>query len=221
MNPDELAAHMCEVEARWSAFDPDAVRAAVTAASSPIRARWWEDMLSRGTHATSAGARVMWLRKEADARTGALRELTACAKLSCSHCCYQGVPIASAEARAIGAAIGVKPAKPSDRMTIGPAKRETDAGDYRARSAAMRAAYTGKACVFLADGRCSIYADRPIACRLHISFSPDDFLCRIVPGADIKVPYMDRRPENAAYAEAFVNDTHADVRDWFPRGKGR
>ena len=80
--------------------------------------------------------------------------------------------------------------------------------------------YTGVACTFLVNDRCSIYEHRPLACRLHISMSEDALRCRLVPGRTIRAPYIDARPEQALHAKVFGTNvdtlTLADIRDWFP-----
>lgn len=51
------------------------------------------------------------------------------------------------------------------------------------------AAENGSPCVFLENGKCSVYAARPVSCRLHVSFSPaSDCKEKLLGNAQVKQP---------------------------------
>jgi len=55
-------------------------------------------------------------------------------------------------------------------------------------------------------------------CRLHISLEPDASPCRLVPGEQIRVTYLDASQEQRLYVVTLAGDQTqlADIRDWFP-----
>ena len=129
--------------------------------------------------------------------------------------------MAEPEAREIGRAIGRKPANvATDRYLTAAQTLSEDLRDNAAaedmRNAINDGAF-GVPCTFLVDNQCSIYANRPMACRYQFSVDDDDLLCRLVPGQPIRVPYLNLQGEQAAYASAMgYNARMADIRDWFP-----
>ena len=72
-------------------------------------------------------------------------------KRGCNYCCYENVAVTLAEAELIQKATGIKRA---DLKTKFKAYKVTNA----------------KRCSFLKDGECSIYDDRPLACRAFHSY---------------------------------------------------
>lgn len=140
--------------------------------------------------------------KIAEMMAPAIAGSTGCIK-GCSHCCYLAVPVTSIEADLIGKRIGRVPADqgPSSSGQLAPFK-----ASYRTP------------CTFLRDGMCSIYDNRPLACRIHFNLDIDDLLCRLG-DAPVSVPYLSK----SAFIDlelriAFDNEslTVADVREWFP-----
>lgn len=219
---DELPAHMAEVERRYATHDHAALVARVEAQQATIPPRAREALIERALRANSPAARVHWLRQEAAILGQAMAPISPC-RAGCSHCCYQGVTLAEDEARVIGKAIGRKVAEPAPGRVLNVNDLLQGTPEESAERMAKQRQWTvdefnGKACTFLRDGACSIYEHRPIACRLHISVSRDDLLCRLVPGVAVEVPYVDARNEQQAYAMAFPIERSrlADVRDWFP-----
>lgn len=77
--------------------------------------------------------------------------------------------------------------------------------------------YTGQACVFLKNGKCSIYEQRPLVCRLLINLDDDDLLCQLVDeGESPVVPYLDMGHQELR--AAFLLGAHQhydDIREWF------
>lgn len=100
----------------------------------------------------------------------ALEGVAAC-KSGCSQCCHIPVSMTQAEANVIGAAIGIDPATPQ----------------YSVKADYTR---TGTACRFLVDNQCSIYENRPLACRLCFNMDDDELLCTLIEGEKIEVPYF-------------------------------
>lgn len=173
-------------------------------------------LLQQAVNARSQAQRVLWLRREADLLGVAAYPLSACSA-GCSHCCHIGVLVAEPEAKVIGRAIGRLPAEP-------PADRTLLAGDVvneQARDAAraqFEMRHFGSPCSFLLDGRCSVYAHRPLACRRLFNVDRDALLCQLVPDETISVPYVDTTGSQVADLLAMgTNSRLADIRDWFPR----
>jgi Fe-S-cluster containining protein len=85
-----------------------------------------------------------------------------------------------------------------------------------------RAQYAGVPCSFLADGRCTIYAFRPWACRVHFSVDQDELLCKIVPGERIEAPSYQTQSLFLIYLLAQPGNPldikMADIREFFPHG---
>ena len=118
----------------------------------------------------------------------------------CSNCCYQPVMIVHAEADLIGREIG----------------RPAGGVQYTLE---RNNAYQGTACPFLKKDRCTIYASRPLVCRMQYSMSNDEVLCQIMPGESITVPYYNLVPLQIASMMAIGVDaafTQGDLRDYFP-----
>lgn len=223
--PDELDLHMHQVEQRYQEHDDggfDAIEARLREAMHPGLQEKRRELLERALIAKSAEAKVQWLRQEVAAVADAVTPLAAC-RAGCSHCCNIGVTVNSAEAEVIGKAIGRKPAKPhKDRLLLKEDILEgSNPREQRERFDKIkrwqRDVYIGTPCTFLKEGRCSIYAHRPLICRMHFNLDRDELLCRLVPGHSIRVPYADFTVEHNYYAAAFGDSVGvADIRDWFP-----
>jgi Fe-S-cluster containining protein len=102
--------------------------------------------------------------KLADRINESIHPFSAC-RSTCSHCCSMPTLIYLHEAEQLSASSGrpLKKLKP------------------RLHSVVMAGAnqFYGQACPFLSQGRCSVYAVRPIICRLHHSLNatPDNCEC--------------------------------------------
>lgn len=81
-----------------------------------------------------------------------------------------------------------------------------------------RADYFGKPCTFLKEGQCSIYAHRPLVCRTLVNMDDTDVLCELHPGVAVPVPYANSTRLQSAMALLHLEDTWADIREWFPTG---
>ncbi len=152
-------------------------------------------LLQSAYSAKTAGKRVFWINKAADALVVAYGPASAC-KPGCSHCCHIPVKLTKAEADAIGEAISRRPT---------PVEQHEEMQDEFSP------------CPLLHDNKCVAYAHRPSVCRSHLNMDVDDLLCRLVPGASIPVLYLDTRPLTMARVFTGGRSGMADIRQWFPR----
>lgn len=194
LSPEPSADFPPEVNARLASAEAHAQKA-VASVESPWPVVF--KLLDTARKAPTAGKRVFWLARAADALSRTYGPVAAC-KAGCAHCCHIPVKITHAEAVAIGKAIGRTPA-PVD-----------------SHQPAMANVF--EPCTFLVNSRCSIYESRPAVCRVHMNMDEDDLLCRLVPGASIPVPYLDTTPLVMVQVEtASVGASRpADIRQWFP-----
>jgi Fe-S-cluster containining protein len=149
--------------------------------------------------------RLLWLRDLTATAVGAVAPEAAC-RAGCSHCCYQPVMLTQAEAEVIARESGARLAQPAQ---------------WRSKPASQ---FTGQPCPFLRDARCSIYAHRPMACRLLFNMDRDALQCRIVPGAPATVPYANLQQMQLKLLqihddrETAASFRMADLREFFPKG---
>lgn len=138
--------------------------------------------------------------------TAATQDDVACRK-GCSHCCHIAVGVLSPEAEVIGQRIGIAPQDVPGRL------------DFRG----FHYGYDNP-CPFLAGGECSIYAHRPLACRIQYSVAPTEDPCRLDPsrGPD-RVPYLNLRAFDMAMVRIAADSgafALGDIREFWPAGKG-
>lgn len=98
----------------------------------------------------------------ADEHVTALAPLVIC-KVGCSHCCKISVPILEHEAVRLAEASG----------------RTMRRLDHRTIEEVMTAGleFVGRPCPFLLNEKCSVYASRPLVCRVHHSLNDDVSAC--------------------------------------------
>lgn len=177
-----------------------------------------ERLVKRALTSRTAQQRVHWLRREADLVLKAAEGVAAC-RQGCTHCCHISVQVPEAEAQVIAKAIGRRLTDPAPDRVV-----QTDESHDAAQHEAMMARqddvarlHEGVPCPFLADGSCSIYEHRPMACRHLVNVDVDDLLCRLVPGQGLKVPYLNTQSQKLAHVAAMgLRRRIADLRDWFP-----
>lgn len=185
--------------------------------ADPTKDEYAREQAGKITARMDAGAQRMLRRKAVDAETPRVKvfllrrladnlgavagPLVACSK-GCSHCCKMPVLINEIEAKEIAKATGARMATPE---FTGKADHSLD----------------GVPCTFLVNGACSIYENRPFACRVHYVMDRDETLCEIFPGESIEAPHLQVDDYHFTYAQTFGKDglrRMADVRAFFPRG---
>lgn len=166
-------------------------------------------MLVRAEEAGTVGQRIHWLRRAADAGTQDAAKLAACRE-GCNHCCHQAVIVSKAEAQVIGKAIGATLNPTAGRISI--ATQNLEAAKLQ-----VQRRYTGQACVFLRDGKCSVYMQRPLVCRLLVNLDDDDLLCQLVDeGESPVVPYLNMGHQELRAAILLgSHQLYDDIREWF------
>lgn len=132
-------------------------------------------------------------------------KFAACAR-GCGHCCHVHVPITQFEARFMGENLGITPVELKQSV-----KHERTAfGSHTP-------------CPFLKNGECSIYAFRPLTCRMHMNFDRDNYWClhENWQKPDAEIPRPSIQPVIDAYHMTMSNvaPIMADIRDFFPLGK--
>lgn len=170
-----------------------------------------ERLLAVAHQTRKALPRMQWLHRAATVWAEPVAPLSAC-KRGCTHCCHMPVAVFEDEARLIAQASGRPVCEPKDftRLSIvGPPEEE---GERELRSLA---AYTGQRCPFLSGGDCSIYEQRPLACRTHFNLDRDELLCRLS-APEIQVPQADATVLLATCFAILGVTRVADIREWFP-----
>lgn len=119
----------------------------------------------------------------------------------CSACCKMNVSITVLEAERLATVSGKRLAS-----VVRPIAHKQDR-------------FAGIPCPFLKDEKCSVYADRPLACRAHFSFAADNYACQpenayvggmgMVRFDGVHKAYLD-------IAGATALKGFADIRDFFP-----
>ncbi len=134
-------------------------------------------------------------------------KFAACAR-GCGHCCHVSVPITEFEAHYMGDKLGIKP------LEVKQSKRPD-----------LKKFGSDTPCPFLKEGECSIYEVRPLTCRMHMNFDVDNYWCLHEnwqkPEAEIPRPTI--QPLEDAYHQLMSQTKQqivADIRDFFPNGKG-
>lgn len=203
-----LPAHLAAIRARE--FDPAMERHAEQVAGQIIgrvdlqRVRLY-GALAR--HLPQPAAKMEALRGMAGELSTAARGLVPCSR-GCDACCHMPTLLIAEEAAVIAQETGAHLATPA--QWYGGEDPETSP-------------HNGAPCTFLRQGACSIYARRPLACRLHLHLDRDNTLCRIVPGETIRVPRLDTLAFDLEYVRAFgpaAEARLADIREFFPHGPG-
>lgn len=122
-------------------------------------------------------------------------------KKGCSSCCHMNVSVTKSEADRIARTLGTSAA-------ILDTAPHHDPGEF-----------AGVPCPFLDEqGACSVYADRPLACRKHSSFFVDENPCHPSVMNRIEVPMVSFSGlDNALMtASGASGSLIADIRDFFP-----
>lgn len=155
----------------------------------------------------SGARRYIRLVEIADEFTEVIAPYAACRGRGCSHCCKQAVNITEREANRIGAYLHREPARlavvvdPEQMM----AKLEADVERYTAQPCPMLAA----------DGSCTIYEVRPLACRLAHSLEETPEPCNLETGRHW-VSKLNTSPVSVVAVVMDLSRSIGDIRDYFP-----
>lgn len=130
------------------------------------------DIVGGSLPALVAGAepldrKVIRLRRIADQAAKVIQPFTPCRK-GCSACCHNPAVISEVDAALIAAATGTPLSAPRRLFDVA-------AGEEARR--AYFSGYAGIACGFLEAGACSIYAHRPVVCRVQHSIEDTPAAC--------------------------------------------
>lgn len=169
-------------------------------------------LVAASQRASTLTQRVVWLQRAASAWARPLEPVSACRK-GCAHCCHIAVTISRVEATLISRATGRALAVPRSPVRL---DMEMDAQALEIAQARLQQLKAPSPCPFLKESSCSVYEQRPIACRVLINLDDDDLLCRHVQGEMAAVPYADARSLKALALSAQASSEFADIRDFFP-----
>lgn len=205
---DDLSGLPPEVRARV----PLAIERAAAKVSRIVDAPGVDRLLRAARGARTASQRTVWIHRTVSAWMQPFGNVAAC-KRGCAHCCHLPVAITSSEARLLSQASGRAVAQPLEAIAV--ASLEDPEASERAMGLASRRGLGP--CPFLtSQGSCSVYEQRPVACRAHANLDDDDLLCRLIDDAAVPVSYVDARRIWLMHLAAHRNDLLADVRDFFP-----
>lgn len=195
--PSELLAHVPTAELAAH----DNLARVKAAASLKI------DSLQRQVHETQtpkvpASSKLIRIRHLAAEWSGVFVPYSACVS-GCSHCCNINTAVPRVEARLISKAIG----RPLSEPVV----------KYDFAESSQRQDFFGVPCTFLVAGKCSIYASRPLVCRTLVNMDSVNTLCKLVPGMQVPVPYLNTSHIRGYFGFLTQSEQYADLREWFPR----
>lgn len=232
LNCDDEAAHrehMARVQARYAYLATPQAAAQMQTRTAKVASQASNEhrkrLFATASKAPTAKKRIHWLRQEADLAIRAASEVSAC-RAGCSQCCHMSVAVSEQEARVIAQERGLTLRQPPAERVFTFDFSSLHTLDEQAKAAkAMQddaGRFHGMACPFLdpkgaSVGRaCSIYASRPLSCRNLINLDSDELLCKLVEGASISVPYLDRTESQMISMIVLGASVRvADIRDWF------
>lgn len=143
--------------------------------------------------------KINQMKKAAQKISELISPLVAC-KSGCSYCCHISVTISSVEADAMAKASGRKAKKLSANVDD-----------------SMPQKWFRVPCPFLKKGKCSVYDERPISCRLMFNIADTPEQCdTAIPSSESYVSMLNLSQLQNAYVEAFHMHTWGDIRDFFP-----
>lgn len=139
------------------------------------------------------------LYKIADAIGKEASQHSAC-RQGCSHCCHIPVAVTQTEANMLGKAIG----RPALQILDAPSPSEDGYGYHRP-------------CTFLVEDSCSVYQNRPLACRVHFNLDSDNLLCKLIQGVSVPLPLVNMGKLQFTYVYLHGGEKVADILRYFPR----
>jgi Fe-S-cluster containining protein len=167
-------------------------------------------LVEQAARAGTVAKRVMWLRKAADYLQDGAAHLAACRK-GCSHCCHISVMVSRAEAQVIAKETGARLNVAAGRFSMQGFEEQLET----IQSATLQT--YGEPCTFLRAGACSIYASRPLQCRLLLNLDEDDLLCQLIENCESNVPYLNTTQHHIASVSVLgAHQDYDDLRNWFP-----
>lgn len=145
-------------------------------------------------------AKMNRLKKAADKLNTAVMPYSAC-KSGCSYCCNISAVITQTEADQLAAASGRKALKLAGRADMDESQKKW----YKVP------------CPFLKAGKCSVYDDRPLVCRMLLVISDSPYFCNTdIPSAESHVTSINLTQLQEGYVMSYINEAWADIRDFFP-----
>ena len=176
--------------------------------ASEFQASLSSDMLARedalpvvvGSMNASAKSKLRRIYALSDELSRTREPFTAC-KMGCASCCRMNVTISSLEAEQLAGVTGRKAAvvAQSRRHQVG--------------------TFDGVDCPFLVESVCTVYVDRPLACRNHASYYTSSFACDTVnmPVTDAPMVNFSGTTQALSLVSAGKGPAvFADIRDFFP-----
>lgn len=134
-----------------------------------------------------------------------LESVVACKK-GCSHCCKIGITVLDVEAQLIAKKYNLELGTPDPNNTDPIASRTNNAP-----------------CPFLANNECSVYSDRPMACRIKWNLSTHPELCDTEANPGGQIPNLNMGKFDDIFVRSVIGpETRslvgrvADIREWFP-----
>ena len=194
--PSDLVALLPAAEAS-AARNMAAVKRTSTAKLDDLR----QQLHQAQTPTVPAGAKVIRLRHIAGEWSKLFSSKSACSS-GCSHCCHLDVLVPTSEAKLMAKAIGCRISEPGEKRDM--------------ERASLQASFLGTPCTFSVENKCSIYAHRPMMCRTLVNMDSVDTLCRLVPGVEVHVPYLNTVILKGYFAYLTQAEQFADIREWFP-----
>lgn len=144
--------------------------------------------------------KIIRLRHLAQQLSGLAVKESAC-KQGCSHCCHVNVSVPRSEAELMAKRLR----RPLNKKVL----------THSVYTEAPFPGHTGKPCVFLKEGKCSIYEHRPFVCRTLVNMSNDPSLCEVSEHQKIPVPYLNTTRISGWFGVFAEKEDFADIRDWF------
>ena len=175
-----------------------------------------EPLVHASRRARTTAQRIVWLQRAASAWARPLEAVAACRK-GCAHCCHIPVAVSHKEAELLAKASGKAIQEPTAPVLPGSLSNPELVEIATAR---LQQWGTGTPCPFLVDAACSVYAARPLACRVLINLDDDDLLCQHSAEGPTDVPYADSRMLRALALAAQPAEALADIRDFFSPDAG-
>jgi uncharacterized protein len=177
--------------------------------------------------------RIQWLHRTVDVVSRAVHDAQAApCKKGCFSCCHIPVAVSRTEAAHIAKRSGLPMnSKPAGAIHLAQQLEEmnsdkaatlsevqTDSNQPSGDASAQWQVHTGTPCPFLSDDACSIWEDRPLACRSYFTLDRDNLFCQLTgPDQPVNVPMLNVQVRTAMYWTMLgIQQDAADIRDWFP-----